>query len=274
VAEERNGLTDYGRFAAALGIVWFGIQAPGQRIAYIALPFILVLLMAPSQNGLAGRARRLLLPFVTWSVVFGFLHMALALKGNDPPFSWWNWDMVLIGTWDHLWILPFGFLAAIIAPWLQHPIASLGMAWAAALVIVVKGTPGTMPFDQWSFGIIPMLVGIAYFAWGWRLAVVALLGSWLILHLGRPAPDNFTILVGSGLALAALSWRLPASALSERCARMSVWIYLAHPLVIFIGQTLRITWVELGLFSIAGSVILAQLLDTASHTSRRRNLEF
>ena len=93
MAEERNGLTDYGRFAAALGIVWFGIQAPGQRIAYIALPFILVLLMAPSQNGLAGRARRLLLPFVTWSVVFGFLHMALALKGNDPPFSWWNWDM-------------------------------------------------------------------------------------------------------------------------------------------------------------------------------------
>lgn len=274
MAEERNGLTDYGRFVAALGIVWFGTQAPGQRIAYIALPFILVLLMAPSQNGIAGRARRLLVPFLTWSVVFGVLHTALALKGNDPPFNWWMWDMVLFGTWDHLWILPFAFLAGIIAPWLQHPIASLGAAWAAALVMVVKGTPDTMPFGQWSFGVIPMLVGIAYFAWGWRLAAVALFGSWLILGLGRPSPDNITILVGTGLALACLSWRLPASILSERCARMAVWIYLAHPLVVLVGQSLRITWVELGLFSMVGSVILAHLLDTAANASRRGNLEF
>ena len=104
--------------------------------------------------------------------------------------------------------------------------------------------------------------------------MVALLGSWLILHLGRPQPDNTTILIGSGLALACLTWRLPASALSERCARMSVWIYLAHPLVVFIGQSLRISWVELGLFSMVGSVILAQLLDTAAHSSRRGSLGF
>ena len=43
------------------------------------------------------------------------------------------------------------------------------------------------------------------------------------------------------LALICLSWRLPASAASEWCARMSVWIYLSHPLVIVIGQSLRIT---------------------------------
>ena len=272
MTEERNGLIDYGRFAAALGIVWFGIEVPGQRIGYLALPFILVVLMAPSKGGLTGQARRLLLPFLIWSVVFGILHTAMTLKGNNPPFAWWSWDMILTGTWGHLWILPFAFLAAIIAPWLQHPIASLGAAWAAALVIVSKGAPDTMLFQQWSFGLIPMLVGIAYFAWGWRLAVVALLGSWLILHLGRPQPDNTTILIGSGLALACLTWRLPASALSERCARMSVWIYLAHPLVVFIGQSLRISWVELGLFSMVGSVILAQLLDTAAHSSRRGSL--
>jgi len=274
VAEERNGLADYGRFAAALGIVWFGLEAPGQRIAYIALPFLLVMLMAPSHTGVAGRARRLLLPFLIWSVVFGVLHMALVLKGNRPPFDWWSWDMVLMGTWGHLWILPFAFLASSIAPWLQHPIASLGAAWTAALLIVVKGTPDGMPFEQWSFGVIPVLVGIAYFAWGWRLAVVALLGSWLILHFGRPEPDNVTILIGTGLALACLTWRIPASALSERCARMSVLIYLAHPLVVFVGQSLRISWVELGLFSMVGSVILAQLLDTAANNSRRGDLEF
>lgn len=131
-----------------------------------------------------------------------------------------------------------------------------------------------MPFEQWSFGVIPMLVGIACFAWGWRLAMVALLGSWLILHFGRSDPDNTTILLGTGLALVCLTLRVPGSALSERCARMSMLIYLAHPLVVFVGQSLRISWVELGLFSMVGSVILAQLLDTAANSARRGNLEF
>ena len=274
MAEQRNGLIDYGSFLAALAIVWFGIEAPGQRIAYVALPFILVLLMAPSKNGMVGRAKRLLVPFLIWSVVFGILHTAMALKGNDPPLGWWSENMILFGTWEHLWILPFCLLVGLIAPWLQHPIASLGAAWMAALLIVVKGTPDTMPFAQWTFGVIPVLVGIAYFAWGWRLAVVTLLGSWLILHFGRPSPDNITILAGTGLALACLTWRLPASNLSKRCARLAVWIYLAHPLVVFVGQSLRITWVELGLFSMVGSLILAQLLDTVVNASRRGKLAF
>lgn len=274
VEAERNGLIDYGQFAAALGITWFGINAPGQRIAYVAFPFLLVLLMKPSTLTLAAQARRLLLPFLTWSIVFGMLHTALALKTNDPPFSWWSADMILSGTWSHLWILPFGFFAAVLSPWFQHPIASLGAAWLAALVFVVKGPPAAMPFGLWAFGIIPVLVGIAYYSWGWRLAVVTLLGSWMILHFGRPAPDNTTILVGCALALACLTFRLPATQLSEWCARMSIWVFLAHPLVIVAGQSLRITWVELGLFSLVGSVILAQLLDMAANTSRRRSLEF
>lgn len=271
---ERNGLVDYGCFAGALGIVWFGIQAPGQRLAYIALPFLLVLLLRPSSLGLLGQARRLLLPFLTWSVVFAIVHIAISLKLGDAPFVWWQPHMLLSGTWSHLWILPFAFVAALLSPWFQHPLASLGAAWLLALVMVVKGTPETMPLGQWSFGVIPVLVGIAYYSWGWRLGAVALIGSWLILQVGRPAPDNTTILVGSALAMVCLSYRLPVTPLSEWCARMSVWIFLAHPLVVFIGQSLRITWVELGLFSLVGSVMLAQLLEMAANSTRRGNLQF
>lgn len=270
----RNGLIDYGRFVAALGIVWFNSQAPGNRIAYIALPFFLVLLSMPSSVTLAVRARRLLLPFVTWSLVFGMLNTALALKSNSAPFGWWQWHMVLTGTWIHLWFLPFAFLAAVLAPWFRHPLASLGAALLAALLMVVKGTPDAVPFGQWSFGVIPVLVGIAYFSWGWRLATITLLGSWLILHFGRPSPDNTTILVGTALAMGCLSYRLPATAVSDWCARLSVWIFLAHPLVIILGQSLRITWVELGLFSLVCSVILAQILETAIQASRKGRLEF
>jgi hypothetical protein len=274
VKTARNGLIDYGRFVAALGIVWFHSQAPGHRMAYIALPFFLVLLSMPSSANLVIRARRLLVPFVTWSIVFGMLKTALALKNNDPPFGWWDWSMVLTGTWIHLWFLPFAFVAAVLTPWFRHPLASLGAALLVAVLISVKGTPEMIPFGQWSFGVIPVLVGIAYFSWGWRLAVITLFSSWLILHFGHPSQDNITILAGTGLALGCLSYRLPATAISDWCARLSVWIYLAHPLVIIVGQSLRITWVELGLFSLVGSAILAQLLETAVQASRKGKLEF
>ena len=263
-------MIDYGRFLAALGIVWFHSQAPGGRIAYIALPFFLVLLSMPSNSSVAIRARRLLKPFLIWSLVFATVHIAFAIKTQSPLFGWWEWHMLLTGTWIHLWFLPFAFLAAILAPWFQHPLASLGAAIIAALLLSLEGAPTSVPFGQWSFGIIPVLVGIAFFSWGWRLAVVTLLTSWLILHFGRPSPDNITILAGTALALLFLSYRVPSTAVSDWCARLSVWIYLSHPLVIIVGQSLRITYLELGLFVIVGSVILAQILESSVQGSRRR----
>jgi surface polysaccharide O-acyltransferase-like enzyme len=274
VRAERNGLIDYGRFLAALGIVWFHAQAPGLRVAYIALPFFLVLLSMPSSSSLSTRAKRLLLPFVTWSLVFGMLNTALALKNHAPPFDWWRWHMLLSGTWNHLWFLPFAFVAAVVSPWLRHPLASLGAAIIVATLIVLQGTPQTLPFGQWTFGTIPVLVGIAYFSWGWRLAVTTLFLSTLILFVGQPSPDNITILVGTGLALVFLTNHMPTSVVSDWCARLSLWIYLSHPLVIVAGQSLRITYIELGLFSLVGSVILAQVIETVVQASRKGRLEF
>ena len=164
-------------------------------------------------------------------------------------------------------------LAAVLAPWFQHPLASLGTALLVALLMAAEGTPEAFPFGLWSFGIIPIIVGIAFFAWGWRLAVVTLLLSAMILFLGRPAPDNITILVGTALALMCMSIHLPATQTSDWCGRMSTWIILSHPLAIIIGQSLRITWVELALFSVVVSVILAQVLELATHGTRRAQLE-
>lgn len=273
MATDRNGLVDYGRFLAALGFVWFFSQAPGGRIAYLALPFFLVLLAAPPTTGIRKRARQLLQPFLIWSLVFALVQIAFAVKAHAPPLGWWEWHMLLTGTWGHLWILPFAFLASVLAPWFQHPLASLGAALLAATLMSLEGTPSTVPFGLWSVGVIPVLVGIAYFSWGWRLAAVTLILSWTILQVGRPSPDNITILAGTAVALLFHVYRLPSTPLSQWCARLSIWIYLAHPLAIIVGQSLRITWVELALFSIVGSVFLAQLLDSALRGSRSGRLE-
>jgi hypothetical protein len=274
VKTARNGLVDYGRFAAALGIVWFHTHVLGERVAYAALPFFLVLLTMPTGANVASRAERLLVPFGVWSGIFAIVHVVLAVKYHMPALGWWDWSMLLTGTWIHLWFLPFAFFAAVLAPWFQHPLASLGAALLTATLLVLYGTPDQMPFGQWSFGLIPVLVGFGFFSWGWRLAVTTLIGSWLILHFGRPSPDNLTILVGTGLALGILSFRLPATPVSDWCARLSIWIYLAHPFVILLGQSLRITWVELGLFSLVGSILLAQVIETGMQASRKGRLGF
>ena len=270
---EQDGLVDYARFATALAIVWFHMEVPGNWIASIAVPAYLVLLTLTSGEDLATRTKRLLLPFLIWSVIFALMNIAFSVKRQEPYFEWWEWYMLLTGTWMHLWIFPFAFLAAQLSPWFQHPLASIGTAVLAATLFALKGTPESLPWGYWSFGLIPVLVGIAHYAWGWRLAVTTLISSWLILHFGRPASENTVLLIGTGLAVLILSNKLPQTPMSDWCARLSVWIYLGHPLVIIVGQSLRISWVELGLFSLVGSVILAQLIETVLHASRRDELE-
>ena len=270
---ERNALTDYGQLLAALGLTWFFTQAPGNRIAYLSVPFLLVLLTLPATETVASKARRLLLPFLVWSIIFAIVHVVFAVKTHDAPFGWWENYMILTGTWAHLWILPFAFLASVLAPWFQHPTASFGTAVILALLMALEGTSETVPFGLWSFGILPILVGVAFIAWGWRLALVTLLVSSAILFLGRPSPDNVTILVGTGLALFCLAVRLPSTPTSDWCGRISTWIILSHPLAIIIGQSLRITWVELALFSVVVAVILALILEASTSGTRRGRLE-
>ncbi|MBL9049694.1 MAG: hypothetical protein JNK19_06255 [Tabrizicola sp.] len=262
-----NGLVDYVRFAAALSIVWFSIDVPGNWLAKVAIPLFLVLLLTDSESGFATSAARYLKPFVIWSGVYALLKIAFAIKAQDPPLGWWDWPMVLTGTWIHLWMLPFVFVTTLLAPWLRHPLASLGAALLVVALLAGKGTPIHEPWLHWSFGAIPVFVAIGFLAWGWRLAATTLGLSFLVLYLGRPSPENFTILAGTALALIVLSYRLPTTPLSQHFARLSLVIYLAHPLIIIVGQSLRITWVELGLFSIVGSVILALIIDSVMSTA-------
>jgi hypothetical protein len=88
----RNGLVDYARLLAAVGIIWFHAQAPGSVFAYVALPFFLVLLALPSKASVSVKAQRLLVPFVSWSLIYALINIALAVKNNRPPLGWWSPD--------------------------------------------------------------------------------------------------------------------------------------------------------------------------------------
>jgi surface polysaccharide O-acyltransferase-like enzyme len=251
LASARNGLVDCGRLAAALGIVWFHTQAPGTRVAYAALPFFLVLLAMPSRAGLHDRARRLLVPFLQWSVVYAC-------------------HMFLTGTSVHLWFLPFALLVSLASPVLRRPFVAPATALLAALALSFAGSPDQVPLAQWSFGIIPVLVGFSYFASGLPVASFALVMCCLVLAIFRPSSDNITILAGTALALCVLSFRIAPDRISGWCASLSMLVYLAHPLVIVAGRTIALSGHELAAFSILGSLVAAVALETSQRAVSSR----
>lgn len=262
----RNGLVDYARFVAALGIVWFHASAPGARAAYLALPFFLVLLSTPSRASFADRAQRLLKPFLIWSVIYGAVQVLLALKHGRPALVWWQPEMLLTGTALHLWFLPFALLVYPLRHLSNRPWLAALMPIAASAALALWGGGGSAaPWAQWSFGILPVLLGIAWFGIG-RWSFVVLILCFVILQNFRPSEDNLIIIGGSALAIAMLAFRLPTTALSTRCARLSMWIYLGHVLVIITGQTAGFEGAGLGLFATAGSVALAACIDRVQHS--------
>ncbi len=84
----RNGFVDYCRLVAAAGIVWYHSGAPGQLIGYAGLPFFLVLLALPTRSSPSDRARRLLVLFAVWSLIYALLWMATARYYGLDTFVW------------------------------------------------------------------------------------------------------------------------------------------------------------------------------------------
>ncbi|MDS9466425.1 acyltransferase family protein [Paracoccus sp. MBLB3053] len=259
----RNGSIDYFRLVAAFGIVWFHSQAPFHRLAYLGLPFFLILLGMPSGEGLRHRLRRLLVPFVIWSAVYGAVNTAQALSRGAPPFDWLQANMLLTGTALHLWFLPFACLVALLGTLLRAQAPLLLAPILAALLVACFATPTMPPFGQWAFGIVPALIGLAYFRLGSR-ALLSLTLSGAVLFALRDDPDNATIVWGSALAIFVTSIHLPSTWLSELCARLSLTVYLAHILVQVIGGKLGLSGYALAGFGIVGSLLLALALEAAN----------
>ncbi|MCU0827945.1 MAG: hypothetical protein MUE52_11175 [Tabrizicola sp.] len=256
----RNGLVDYSRLIAALAIVWFHTTAPGYMAAYAALPFFLVLLAISVRISPAERARRLLMPFLIWSAVYGLQFISDAIQRGEDLFGWVRPKMLVMGTSDHLWFLPYAFVAGLAAPYLMRwRLAILLPVLAAGILALIGDTP-RFPFYQWGFGLVPVLIGMVYIRSG-LLALVPLVAAYVVLELFRPSPDNLVILVGSALAIAVLSLRLPPTALSAWSARVSMWVYLGHILAVSQLKAAGFTGAPLVIWSMAISLFLAVCID-------------
>ncbi|MBQ0929403.1 acyltransferase family protein [Ideonella alba] len=240
------------RVLAAFGIVWFHAHAPQLALGYAGLVVFLVLsvwLSAGSRQGWAAvrqRARRLLVPWVLWFVVYGWYVHTLHLPVVDTRHG--LLAGVLAGSNIHLWYLPFMFGLLLVVDALRRVLPARGLALAAGLLAtaLALGIPlwrpltlGTFyPLRQWADAALPVSYGLMLLGVGAltpRQRAAALAGPVLAAALVAPL-ESFGLTCAIGLGVCAwLAWR-PAPApggwsvqgLSDLC----MGIYLVHILVL------------------------------------------
>jgi fucose 4-O-acetylase-like acetyltransferase len=140
---QKSPTIEFLRILGALGIVWYHARGPGYEAAYAGLVLFLIMsvyLAGPVPAGglpVARRARRLLLPWLLWQLVYGAVNLAT----HQPllPTEHGLLAGVLAGASIHLWYLPFIFIFLLGYDLLRshvpaRPIAILGGAGAALML--------------------------------------------------------------------------------------------------------------------------------------------
>jgi fucose 4-O-acetylase-like acetyltransferase len=111
------------RVVAILGVIWFHIPGlPGRRVAFTGLIVFVILTAAFSAISAVNstfsqfaikRSRRLLIPWIIWSVVYAAINKAL----GRPLWPHANdyFSGILAGPWIGLWYLPFALIVSLLA---------------------------------------------------------------------------------------------------------------------------------------------------------------
>jgi len=150
---------DAGRLFATSGIVWVhvseaqGLSARTSALGRFGTSFYIVaaVLMSAlpffkqrtrrSADVIRTRARRLLVPFLLWSLIYALFYLATMLPQGyrlSQVVSLWG---PLAGTAPHLWFLPFAFLASALTAWAMPRLLLLPeRALAAAFVVTALST--------------------------------------------------------------------------------------------------------------------------------------
>lgn len=311
----RNEAVDVVRFFAALGIVFVhACQSaaidPWRNMFRFAVPFYLFaslyfqslsLRRNPDRtlaSYIAGRVRRLYLPFLAWSLIYLIAHDIKRLIFGDSLMPL-RLDMLYTGTEYHLWFLPFLLGISIIMAVIYRTLLARDarLRWVLIpLAIIVGIVFTTMPMPGASIDAFTDFSNV-YLHW-WRsssAACWAMAFAWLttlgpvvysvgpILGVGgialmltcslKQVVDGIQIiprsLTGLGCMLAALlPWRGPVVSRLARYGRYGYGVYLCHVLIVepchIVIAKLRLqptVWTDLATFVLAfsGALLLVNL---------------
>lgn len=251
---KRDSAIEWLRVASAVGIVWFHTGVTGAYWGYAGLIIFLLMSIMFEAGPNAARplsvlkvARRLLLPWAFWWVIYALLNI---VRG-DPIVDLTHGFLlgILAGPSVHLWYLPFMFCVLIAFGAVKGRLSTATLAVCAAIaaitliVAIPQWKPASAalgaPIAQWTHACVPILLGILAGCgmrqgWTWMLAApVAAVLAWACF---QPFPQVATIYL-LGFALVAGVLALPLE-LRQRApdARLlfqaMLGVYLVHPLAL------------------------------------------
>jgi peptidoglycan/LPS O-acetylase OafA/YrhL len=271
---QRIDSVEWLRFFAALGIVWFHTNgAWGRSIGYAGLPIFLLVFCSLivinfKEIGFTGflrrRTVRLLIPWVFWSIVYGFVRVIKFYWFPKTSLSLFSSCDFLVGGSMHLWYLPFAFLVSLILFMLcryttqsNHIYLSFSFAFFLSIgclylcSYIMKNYSIKVPFVQWLF-VLPS-IPMGYFLGStvrfvkppFRLVLLSLLlAAVCLVCLSLFWLGNMELVVpyGIGVFLTVLAYNIPFpfAETSRRLGSLTYGIYLIHPLVMtFVVQGLH-----------------------------------
>ena len=263
------------RIVSAFGIAsfhthdWFPRSIGVVGFIILLLSYCAFVVNKPEPYGIAEvarrKARRLLKPWLFWSIIYGGLGLAKMVYENVSFSDVFSPTMLLTGTRIHLWFLPFAFVAALFLTLIHRRIVgipdsftittaiSIGALCIFGCSIIQSQLQPPTPLAQWILGLPAIPLGFAigrikilprtedrkkYFVFVILSTLTACVGCVVFDRLSHGIWLNY----GSKFAIryfvsliifcSALHWRGKLDLVSANLASLSYGIYLVHPLVL------------------------------------------
>lgn len=249
--------------------IWFPRSIGVAGFIILLLSFCAFVVNKPEPYSVAKvvrrKARRLLKPWLFWSIIYGGLKLAKMVYENVSFSEVFSPTMLLTGTRTHLWFLPFAFVAALFLVLIHRRIVgipdsitiitaiSIGALCVFGCSIIQSHFHPPKPLAQWLLGLPAIPLGFAvgrikilqktqdrtkYFVFIILSTLATCVGCVVFDRLSHGIWLNYSSIfavryfVSLVIFCAALHWRGKLDPVSASLASLSYGIYLIHPLVL------------------------------------------
>jgi surface polysaccharide O-acyltransferase-like enzyme len=239
------------------------------------------------------KVTRLVLPWLIWCGVYAGLVVAEKLRHDEPlsdAFSPW---MIIGGTYEHLWFVPFALFGSLLiagvqtrTKGVQHRLMVAMMLGVGAAIVLIGGWISRSahlewPVAQWLFALPSPVLGFALgrvllardrpMLQKLALLLILIAAAALALTSTGAVPETARRYAVS-MALVGLFFLWPGSvdAFSRRVTPLLFGVYLTHPLLVRLYQAAHLPELPTALLGGLIFVLSALLVEALRRSPLRR----